>query len=128
MISREELAWAAGFFDGEGYIGARIRWHPDNRMYKRYKRYRGFQGRDITLEVGQKHDFVLERFQNAIGGLGYIKSYIRKEKPFYVFISMSFEEVQAMSAMLWHWLSPIKREQIIETLKIYGDAKCEFWP
>jgi len=50
----EELAWAAGLFDGEGTIGVR-----KNGTTEAYRR--------IGASVGMTERFVVERFAKAVG-------------------------------------------------------------
>ena len=100
-LDREELAWAAGLFDGEGTIG----------YYKKA----------IHLAIGQAAakscPEVLIRFKTAVGNLGTIGGpygpYPSKlgKRPHWTFRANNFEHVQAIVAMLWNWLSEPKRQQ-----------------
>lgn len=94
-----ELAWAAGLFDGEGHV-------RHARRLSRYGTHRVFIG--YQLIVGQKTPHVLLRFQTAVGGLGKV---YRRKSGLWIFFASSFEDVQAIIAMLWRWLSPVKRTQ-----------------
>lgn len=100
-----ELAWAAGFFDGEGNIRAkpnkqhaRIYYHP-------------------TIFMPQVDRQVLDRFHRAVGGLGKVTGpwdrtrYAPNRRDQWYYEAFSFERAQAITAMLWNWLSPVKREQ-----------------
>lgn len=98
-MSRESLAWAAGFFDGEG----------STLLSKRHQ---------LTISVAQSGDegrLILERFNQSVGGIGKVKGpYTTKgptHKPVYVFGVYGFEKVQAIIAMLWPWLTEPKRRQ-----------------
>jgi hypothetical protein len=99
-INREELAWAAGFFDGEGNV-------------------RQTKTRSLAMVISQASDDgvpeVLLRFQKAVGGLGTIEGPFPRPRPnwrpLYCWRVTSFEKVQAVTAMLWPFLSSIKREQ-----------------
>jgi len=101
-----ELAWAAGFFDGEGNVRVKF-----NKQDGRVRCYPGLSANQIDPQV-------LERFQRAVG-LGkvsgpydrsrYAGAHIRQ--PQWCYEVWSFERVQAVVAMLWNWLSPVKREQ-----------------
>ena len=97
-IDREELAWAAGFFDGEGYIAA--------RNGKGVKAYRLLMRMNIT----QKDRRVLDRFAAAVG-LGRVYGPYRGDRHMLQFSCEGFERVQAIVGMIWAWLSPVKREQ-----------------
>lgn len=101
MRSREELAWAAGLFDGEGTVGAYL--NP---------RSKALQFKASVAQVDRK---VLDRFQIALG-MGRVVLRLRKklrgnERPIFEWVVQSFEETQASLVMLWTWLSPVKREQ-----------------
>jgi len=104
-LDTHELAWAAGFFDGEGNIRAKpnkqwacVYYHP-------------------VLFIPQVDSRVLERFRQAVGGLGKVTGpwdrtrYAPNRKPQWYYEVYSFERVQAVVALLWKWLSPVKREQ-----------------
>jgi len=54
MRTREELAWAAGLFDGEGWASA-----------ARYSRKSGGMSATVTLGVAQNHREELGRFHDA---------------------------------------------------------------
>lgn len=114
MMNREELAWAAGFVDGEGYTGFHIcqKSRPtDQRQYGA-----------ISLTVSQCHKEPLERLQKALG-VGKLWGPYKKKKEnhrdSYSFSVTGFEKTQAAIAMLWTWLGPIKREQASNAIKGY---------
>lgn len=110
----EELAWAAGFFDGEGSscLG----------------RKRG--GWRIHLSINQAVDAdgsaaqVLDRFHAAIGRLGMIETRGTlgkagkriRHRTTHKWRTNSFEECQAVLAMLWCYLSENKRRQATRAL------------
>lgn len=103
-IDREELAWAAGFFDGEGSTMSvdRARQYPWLTIT---------QGG--TLEEPPR---VLVRFRAAVGGVGYITGPEVFEdhphwQPRWVYRVIGFELVQAVIALQWHHLGPVKRAQ-----------------
>lgn len=98
-MNREELAWAAGLFDGEGCT--RTAQGPRRQYMKAW------------LTVSQNDRQVLDRFQAAVGvGKVYGPYAARGRKnPQYQFVVSDFPQVQAVVAMLWTWLSPVKRAQ-----------------
>lgn len=114
VYSHEALAWAAGLFDGEGYIGCFIRKTP-----------RGNENPILNMTVVQWHDpTVITRFQAALGGLGRIQ--VRTPKPDaieYTWRVASFEKVQASVALIWRWLSGPKRQQAIRALNGYHQRR-----
>src|SRR5262245_57487345 len=99
-MDREALAWAAGFFDGEGNT------HLTKQGY-------------IVMKVGQTDDAreCLLRFQAAVHGLGRIygpysnNGKNQSRRPYHVWEVAKFETAQAVVAMLWPWLSGPKRRQ-----------------
>lgn len=109
------LAWAAGFFDGEGHVSARNNgsgraWRP-------------------IVQIAQTELTTLERFQKAVGGLGTIigpVQYKDKWKPVWHFKALSFEHCQAIIAMLWPYLSAPKRvdaKQAMNNLQAWQKEK-----
>lgn len=104
-MNKMELAWAAGFFDGEGSTT--------------------FSGKNYPrIEIGQKPrnnelvPEVLERFQKAMG-MGNTRIERRKDGRVYFSIKIfGFEKCQAVIAFLWPWLSLVKRQQAIKILKL----------
>ena len=53
-----ELAWAAGFFDGEGYVGS---------MSLRVRPAKGRARAVLTMEISQVDERPLQRFAAAVG-------------------------------------------------------------
>jgi hypothetical protein len=112
-----ELAWAAGFYDGEGHIS--------------FKPELG----SVQIQVVQCGDpSTLKRFQRAIGGFGNILGpYDRgnaKHKPRWAFLTGKFEHAQAIIAMLWKFMSEPKRTQAMECLlkvREYDSKRTRPW-
>ncbi len=107
-LDTHKLAWAAGFFDGEGCTYA--------KKWDAFKN--GYSG--MALEITQADSFVLYKFRDAVGGLG--KVYFPNARGVWKFRSTRFEHIQAIVAMLWKWLSPPKREQWRAAIKIWTAA------
>jgi hypothetical protein len=104
MKNQSELAWAAGFFDGEGYIGLA------------HQHWQGRCRRQMHAHVSQTDERPLWRFRHAVG-FGRItrrpdspKRPIHWKRQWRWDVS-SFEHTQALMAMLWKFLSTPKREQ-----------------
>jgi hypothetical protein len=101
---REQLAWAAGFFDGEGST------YADPRP---------------RLSVVQNDPEVLLKFAAAIGNIGALgggdKVYGRAKKPIWHWRVTGWRDVQAVVAMLWPFLTSQKRKQA--TLVLVADHK-----
>lgn len=113
LIQREELAWAAGFVDGEGHFGLhKTRGRPTDS--------RGYGSPELT--VAQCDRQVLDRLQQALN-LGVVGGPYTPKKTnhnlVYLFYVHGFERVQAIICLLWPWLSPVKRKQVKRTLHEY---------
>lgn len=95
-----ELAWAGGFFDGEGSTVAR-----------RDARRPGYL--QLLVTVGQHGDghvpAVLVRLQAALLGMGSISRPNRNG--IYQWRSRGYTEAQAAIALLWRYLGLVKRQQ-----------------
>ena len=110
--NREELAWAAGFFDGEGHVGFI---HTKNTI-------------GLLLEISQaeKSAMLLDRFKMALGGAGKVTA-LRQEKrpnaqPQARFVTQSPEYVQFIIAAMWCFLGLTKREQAQVAFLKYNSA------
>lgn len=109
-MDREQLAWAAGLFDGEGSTGL-------------HKIKTGGTARSCSLSVAQAYSpEVLGRFRDAVG-VGtvygpYQSSGRQKCGPIWYFKVSTFESVQAVIAKLWPWLSGVKRQQASRALML----------
>ena len=93
-----ELAWAAGFFEGEGTVALN---GSAPRLW-------------LPQASAQGIPEVLARFQAAVGGLGSISGpYVLKNPwsklPQYRWGLSRFEHVQAVIAMFWPWMSARRR-------------------
>lgn len=104
---REELAWAAGFFDGEGC----------------FSNFRRPNVMSVQATIAQTNVEPLERFRAAVGGVGRLNGpYIRgKNKPVYYYAVSGWKNTQAVAALLWAFLSSPKRlkyQQIIKVQKV----------
>ncbi len=100
-----ELAWAAGFFDGEGHIGAR---KGETAAWR------------IIVQLNQTDRAVLDRFRAAVGvGLiwGPRSRNNPRHKDIYFYRAGGFEQSQAVIAMLWPFLSAPKRQQAALALR-----------
>jgi hypothetical protein len=105
-MDREKLAWAAGFCDGEGCF-----------LIERT---------NISITISQNDITSLERFKDAVGGLGNVNgpySATKSRKLHYRYAAASFEHVQAITAMLWLWLGPVKRAQAEGVLRLARERK-----
>lgn len=113
-MNREQLAWAAGFIDGEGHIGTHEcqKARPtDQRNYAA-----------ISITVAQCNKEPLERLQKTLE-LGKIWGpYKKKNKnhtDFYVFSVTGLEKTQAALTRVWEWLGEVKQKQALGALEAY---------
>jgi hypothetical protein len=86
-----EIAWAAGFFDGEGHIYF----------------HRGQSSSAVRLRVRQREPELLLRFQRAVGGYGRI---YREKSGIYSFECEGWRAYEIVNA-LWPYLGSHKRTQ-----------------
>jgi hypothetical protein len=108
-----ELAWAAGFFDGEGSTGTAL---------KRADSLGVFASVPQAASTTEHIPAVLLRFHRAIGGLGRVSNpYFDRRSGTYLFQwrTDNFEEIQAVVALLWSHLGPVKRSQASRALMGY---------
>jgi hypothetical protein len=95
MTTETELAWSAGFFDGEGTTSV-LKAKRDKYSY-------------IRMQVTQKNADTLERLQTALGGLGRI--YKGKTRDIYSWNVYKQEDVLHCLTLLWPFLCRDKKEQ-----------------
>ena len=108
-----ELAWAAGFFDGEGTIGcysqpARLRSNGTTIGRPR-----------LRLCITQNRTDSLARFQHALGGLGSIGA-CRPRTGCYQFNVYADQDVRRALSLLWPYLSGAKRAQTLAALATFA--------
>lgn len=100
-LSEVKLAWAAGYFDGEGHTGL---------THKRRST------RTVMIQIGSTDLEPLERFKDAVGGVGSINGPYERDnpahQPYWQYACSSFEGVQHIMAVLWKYLSEPKRSQM----------------
>jgi hypothetical protein len=104
-MNTHELAWAAGFVDGEGHFA-----------FLRGRRRTIKEGRrtikNIALNITQKDRAPLVRFAKAVGVGRVSGRYGNGSGRLYWRYSVTtFQGVQAATAKLWNWLGVRKRRQ-----------------
>jgi len=107
-----QLAWAAGLFDGEGCTSARPYKRRPNSIRIHASVAQSSRSADLVPSV-------LIRFQHAVGGMGSIGAPYLDERGgtfAYQWRVGSFEETQAVIALLWANLGTVKRAQAVEAL------------
>jgi hypothetical protein len=104
-----ELAWAAGFFDGEGSIFVNHKRTPGGTTGRIYTIH------SPCLSISQVDVRPLERWANAVGGrrpTGPYKPRSAKSNPYYRWDAMGRPSVHAIIVQIWDFISEPKREQI----------------
>lgn len=93
---REDLAWVAGFFDGEGHASEQ----KDGKSHRSY------------LHIGQKTKPLLDRVRDIVG-FGKVYGPYTSKGGFicYEYKVTSFEHIQAFAALVWPWLGRVKKDQ-----------------
>jgi hypothetical protein len=108
-VSDIELAWAAGFWDGEGCAGA-------------YRFGKGQKCLTLALRMAQSGSpETLERFMAAVGGRGRLTGpYTRKpypnRQPFWNWGTSKREDALAVIALLRPFVCSVKRDQFDRAL------------
>lgn len=99
-LDQELLAWAAGFFDGEGTTIART----DSRRAEYFQL-------DVSVPQSGPHGVpeVLVKFQRAMLGVGFTYPQPRGDK--YKWCAGGRVAAEMTLALIWQWLGPVKRAQ-----------------
>lgn len=118
-MNREALAWAGGFYSGEGYTGLN-KFTTTGKKGKRRSYWKRYPSMNICQSVSPE---TLNRFNYAIGELGKVYGpygpYGVSKKRHYVLSITGFEKVQAAISMLWYFLSIEKQRQASAVLRKY---------
>lgn len=112
-MKKIELAWAAGFYDGEG-SSKKICYH-----YKTKKGIRKAPTKNIMMSVSQAELEPLLRFQNAVKGIGHINGpyqYNTNKRPYWIW-SASCKSARIVFKLLKPYLSSIKKKQYLQVDK-----------
>ena len=111
-MNLKELAWAAGFFDGEGTTHA-------------IKQRKGrASGAKIMMALPQTNLETLERFQRAVGvgviyGPHVFKGNKHQRSPMWRWQAHQWQDVQVAIAKLWKYLSRPKKDQFLRYLAVF---------
>lgn len=106
MATREELAWVAGLFEGEGCVSAIVRTHGAPRL---------------NTSVKMTDLDVLERAQR-ITGLGKVYGPYQRaphHKPHWQWNVQNAQHAYALVIMLFPWLGSRRRRQVIEKVSLW---------
>lgn len=111
-----ELAWAAGFFDGEGCVT--------------YVNHSGkSRTRALRINITQRFSEVLYRFRDAVGGIGRVNGPYAargRKNPLYVYSVTKQADVKAVYGKLKPFLGSVKRAQFEETITRWDDRNVQF--
>jgi hypothetical protein len=120
-VSRKtDLAWAAGFFDGEGCF------HCSGPHRKR-----GGLRKTLTIRaaITQVHPEVILKFQRIVELGNVYGPYIRPAgQPSYRWALASGSKVEVLLELLWPYLGSVKRIQgrdAVDRWRAYGNHKSE---
>jgi hypothetical protein len=110
VVSREQSAFVAGLYEGEGTVGA---------VRSAYTTSAGNRKRRITpqvrLSIAMTDREPLELIREYLG-FGKVYGPYRhnawpNKKPYYKYLADGFEKSQAFIAIVWAWLSPRRKAQ-----------------
>ena len=110
QMSTEDLAWAAGLFEGEGTVSGYRRKDRPSRIVQ------------LTVYEGTQHGapILLERFRDAVGAGSIVGPYRGR---LYHWTTKRIASVESVSSLLWDDLSPERRRQFATAFR--GTARWE---
>ncbi len=117
-VERENLAWAAGFYDGEGSTAS---YHAYTRVHMAKNGKQSILSSDnISMGISQIDRRVLERFQSIVGGAGAINGPYKDKRPtsspIWAYRVSGVNNVREILRKLWPWLGEVKKEQAEKAL------------
>jgi hypothetical protein len=101
MRSREDYAWCAGFFEGEGSFD--LARHQDRPVPR--------------IHIAQRDREPLDQFQQLIGIEGNLYHRLDGGKDIWTLYYNRWAGVQAIVCFMWPWLSTRRRTRAIEVLR-----------
>lgn len=116
-----DLAWAAGFFDGEGSFSA---WDSSPRYHYIKIRLIIAQVPD-KVALGEEYSSLLEKFELIFREVKFYhrldtRRSIGTNKQHCSYIeACSFESVQYITCLMWPWLGQPKKDQYLRCAKEY---------
>lgn len=116
-VDREQLAWAAGLFEGEGTFSTR---NGKNG---------GKRDRGLVAKLKMADEDVVRKFYNTIGTGHMTGPYPcdgAGRKPLWIWQTGSFEGVQHTMISLYEWLQSRRRLKILELLTSYHSKSIEY--
>lgn len=123
ILFPESVAYCAGLFEGEGFVGLRTKY------YKRNGDKTPRREPLIEIRINMTDVEPLIKFAHFLGGVVY-GPYEPKgklgSKLFYTADVHGFESCQAAIAAMWKWLSPRRKEQCLKILRGYHAGRSEY--
>lgn len=106
VVDRESLAWAAGYFDGDG-------------CFTVTEQVDGARGVWIKAVLHGTDRELVERFARTVGvgRVRAVRGATDRRKPVWGWQVASYEGVQAVGALLWTWLGSYRRDQLAKVLR-----------
>lgn len=113
----DKIAWAAGFFEGEGSIYA---WPGKRKLDGTYNNY-------CKLWVTNTDESTIDLFSSCLNDIGrkfgpYHQG-AAHHKEYWTYNITSFERVQFVISAFWPWLSPRRKEKAEEVLLLGRKSK-----
>ena len=116
MTKEEDLAWAAGFFDGEGCTSFNKRVGKTGKLGRIV----------IQVSISQNDPEVLYRFQKIFDGRGkiyFLKKCGNKKNDSYRWNASSHKNVLFVLEHMWPYLGTLKRKQAEKALEAYKEDR-----
>lgn len=118
MINTLQIAWAAGFTDGEGYIG----------LTRCFDKIRGYYGYRVQFEVAQVHAAPIDLMQSMFPGVGKVRHYNNSHRGYWTWRVFGQDAIEVIKVL--HPYLVVKREQARLVMeyeftdrRIYGDGR-----
>jgi hypothetical protein len=105
---REELAWFGGFYEGEGSCRCQTRLGTKCKSGRLYP--------SSSLDLCQVNREPLDRIQRLFPFSTVYGPYKTKGAPVFRWMVFSYEQVQAVAAAMWPWLSSLRKQQLKDVL------------
>lgn len=118
MTDTLQIAWAAGFTDGEGYIG----------LTRCFDKKRGYYTYRVQFEVAQVHAKPIDLMQSMFPGVGKVRHYENKHRGYWTWRVFGQDAIEVIKVL--HPYLVVKREQARLVMeyeftdrRIWGDGR-----
>jgi len=113
MIDNLKIAWAAGFADGEGYIGL-TRWFDKKRGYYTYR---------IQFEVAQVHETPIRLMSSMFSDVGRVRHYTNHKRGYWTWRVFGQDAIEVIKILMPYLV--VKQEQARLVLEYeFTDRRC----